>query len=156
MLTAGSRAPEIAAADLSGTARTLSGLLGENGGGPVLVAFFKISCPVCQLTFPFLQRFADHGVRVVGVSKDSQRATERFRDQFRLRFPLWLDPAEARYPASNAYGITSVPSLFLVNSAGTVEVAVSGFSRADMEALAGRFGFVPFSSGEAVPAFRPG
>src|SRR3989442_9019397 len=24
--------------------------------GPVVAAFFKISCPVCQFTFPFLER----------------------------------------------------------------------------------------------------
>ena len=27
--------------------------------GPVVAAFFKSSCPVCQMTFPFLERF--HG-----------------------------------------------------------------------------------------------
>ena len=43
----------------------------ENLAAPVLLAFFKINCPTCQLTFPFLQRLADRGgPRIVGVSQD--------------------------------------------------------------------------------------
>ena len=30
---------------------------------PVLLAFFKITCPTCQLAFPYLQRLADRGPR---------------------------------------------------------------------------------------------
>src|SRR6202035_428465 len=53
MLSAGDRAPDFELEDLSGERRTLSGL---SGGKPVLLAFFKVSCPVCQYAFPFLER----------------------------------------------------------------------------------------------------
>jgi len=155
MLTVGSRAPEIAATDLSGASQSLSGLLASTAG-PALVGFLKVSCPTCQFTFPFLQRFADHGVTTIAVSQDAAAATEAFRERFGLEFPIWLDPAAAKYPASNAYAITHVPSLFLVNSAGVIEGAVSGFSRADLEEIARGFGFAVFSANEAIPAFRPG
>jgi peroxiredoxin len=156
MLNAGSRAPEIAAADLSGAAKqSLSAVLADVSG-PVLLAFFKVSCPTCQFTFPFLQRFADNGVRVIGVSQDSAVATGPFRDRFDLRFPIWLDPASEKYPASNAYAITHVPSLFLVNAQGTIDRTVSGFSREDLETIASGLGFALFTADEAIPAFRPG
>ena len=41
--------------------------------GPVVVAFFKISCPVCQFTFPFLerlhQRYSSNAVSSTGFDK---------------------------------------------------------------------------------------
>jgi peroxiredoxin len=153
MLKAGSRAPKIAAADVRGGAVQLADLL---TGGPVLVAFFKVSCPTCQFTFPFLQRFADHGLSVVGVSQDGAAATEAFGQKYGLRFPLWLDSSAAGYVASNAYQITHVPSLFLVNMDGTIEYAIDGFSREDLQAIGARFGFTPFGAEEAIPAYRPG
>ena len=56
MLAPGTRAPEIRATELDGTQVAVSDLLAR---GPVLAAFFKVSCPTCQYTFPFLQRMAD-------------------------------------------------------------------------------------------------
>ena len=112
--------------------------------------------PTCQFTFPFLQRLANSGLKVVGVSQDGVAATDAFRERFGLHFPLWLDAATSGYPASNAYKITHVPSLFLVNPDGIVEHAVEGFSREDLETIGARFGSVPFAASEAIPAFRPG
>src|SRR5260370_29148125 len=47
--------------------------------GPVLAAFFKVSCPVCQYTFPYLERLHKaHGnkkITIVGISQDNQRDT---------------------------------------------------------------------------------
>lgn len=142
MLNTGSRAPEINGQDLS--------------GGPVLVAFFKVSCPTCQLTFPYLQQLADAGWRVLGISQDGPAPTEAFRRQYGLRFPVALDPAGEQYPASNAYKIMHVPSIFVVNPEGIIESAVEGFSRRDLEEIGERVGFVLFAEGEPVPAFRPG
>jgi peroxiredoxin len=155
MLKAGSRAPEIAAADVRGVPQSLSSLLIRTAG-PVLVAFYKVSCPTCQYTFPFLQRFADRGLTVVGVSQDGVAATEAFAKRYSLQFPMWLDLAGSGYAASNAYQISHVPSLFLLSAEGTIEHAVEGFSREDLEAMGGRIGFAPFTVNEAIPAFKPG
>ena len=50
--------------------------------GPVVAAFFKISCPVCQFTFPFLerlhQRYGRDNVTFLGVSQDDAKATASF------------------------------------------------------------------------------
>jgi peroxiredoxin len=154
MLKAGSQAPEITALEVDGNPRSLNGLLAS--GTSVLLAFFKVSCPTCQFTFPYLQRFADHGITVVGVSQDGAPATDAFRDRYDLRFPIWLDAAANGYAASNSYAITHVPSLFLVTADGTIERAVSGFSRQDLDEIGEQFGFAPFGADEAIPAFRPG
>jgi len=38
-----------------------------------VLAFFKIDCPTCQLTFPYLQRMADRGQRrIVAISQDDE------------------------------------------------------------------------------------
>jgi peroxiredoxin len=72
--------------------------------GPVVTAFFKISCPVCQFTFPFLERlykrYRDNDVTFLGISQDDTRATKDFTAEYGLTFPMLLD--EKGYPVSNA------------------------------------------------------
>lgn len=153
MLAAGDQAPEFALRTLSGGITSLRDL---TGSGPVLLAFFKASCPVCQYTFPFLERLtAAQGFRIVGISQDDPEETADFRRTSGVSFPMVLDDAGANYPASNAYGITHVPSLFLVEGT-TVTLAVTGFSRSDLEGIGGRFGAVVFHEGEKTGEFRPG
>jgi hypothetical protein len=74
-----------------------------------------------------------------------------------------LDEKEKGYPASNAYGLTSVPTIFLIDADGTVRVSSMGFVRDDLERLAadladrGRIAPTPlFRTNESVPANRPG
>ena len=55
LVAAGAKAPAFRLTSLDGSARTLEDIL---AGGPALLAFFKISCPVCQLTAPYLERLA--------------------------------------------------------------------------------------------------
>jgi peroxiredoxin len=51
-LSPGKTAPPIALTTVDGTNVSLAEALTK---GPVLAAFFKVSCPTCQFTFPFLQ-----------------------------------------------------------------------------------------------------
>jgi peroxiredoxin len=133
--------------------------LPEFKDGPLLLAFFKISCPTCQLTLPFLQRIADGGSantpRIVAVSQDDQSGTDQFRRRFGISMETVLDPAPA-YRASKLYAISTVPSLFLVEGDGRISLASAGFSRQDFESLGGRFGVEVFKPGEDVPFFKPG
>jgi peroxiredoxin len=125
--------------------------------GPVALAFFKVSCPTCQYTFPFLDRLAgSDALQVVGVSQDTQEATEQFREAFGLRMPLLLDPADEGYGASNAFGIAHVPSVFVVRPDGHVSHAFNGFSRSGVEELGRTAGVSVFREGERTPDFRPG
>jgi peroxiredoxin len=126
-------------------------------GGPALLAFFKVSCPVCQFTFPFLERLAGSGsLRVFGVSQDDAKATGRFAKEFGVTFPMLLDQESAGYAASNAYGITTVPSLFLVEAGGAVAVSSEGFVKRDLEQLGRRAGVEVFRPDDYVPEWKAG
>lgn len=157
MLAAGARAPDFQLQDLNGETRSLKDLLSR---GPVLLAFFKVSCPVCQYTFPFLQRLHESGsgggIAIIGVSQDKAGATREFNREFGVSFPMLLDDGGAGYPVSNAFGISSVPSLFLIEPDGAVSLSGSGFARQDLEAVGQRLGRAAFSAGERVPEYKPG
>jgi peroxiredoxin len=135
--------------------------------GPVVVAFFKISCPVCQFTFPFLERiykrYGSNGVTFLGISQDDAKATKDFAREFGVTFPMLLDEQQKGYPVSNAYGLTMVPTIFLIETDGSVKVSCMGFDKKDLESvareLAERKKMTPaslFRSDESVPANRPG
>ncbi len=127
--------------------------------GPVALAFFKISCPTCQLAFPYLERLhagASTGLQFIGISQNNRKETGQFVQRFGLTFPVLLDPAAERYPASNAYGLTHVPTIFVVETDGAISHSWAGFSKADFEKLALRAGAVAFGAGENVPAWKAG
>src|SRR6266513_4794679 len=107
--------------------------------GPVVAAFFKISCPVCQFTFPFLERlykhYGGHAVTFLGISQDYARSTTKFAREYGTTFPILLDDANG-YVVSNAYGLTNVPTIFLIDTDGAVKVSSMGFDKKDLETIA--------------------
>jgi peroxiredoxin len=139
--------------EAGGARRTLASLL---AAGPVLLAFFKVSCPTCQLTLPFLGRLAAGNLQVVPVSQDTPAATRRFAQEFGLAIPTLFDREEDGYPTSNAFGITNVPSLFLVEPDRRIAWDLVGFHRKQLELLAGRSGQPIFYAGEMVPEWKAG
>lgn len=163
-IIAGSKAPGFAVKGLDGQEFTLGKLLDK---GPVVAAFFKASCPVCQFTFPFLERlykrYGGDGVTFLGISQDDVRTTKDFAKEYGATFPMALDEKAKGYVASNAYGLTNVPTIFLIGGDTTVTVSSTGFDKADLEAIAAalaqRKQIAPaalFTSNESVPAHRPG
>ena len=153
---AGSRAPSFQLKDLAGNERTLGELL---AGGPVLLAFYKVSCPVCQFTLPFLERLlqgAGGSVQFVAVSQDDVGASRAFNREYGISFPTLLDESRTGYPVSNAFGISQVPTSFLIEKDGTVGWVLDGFSKSEFEALGRRAGATPFQPGEYVPEWKAG
>jgi peroxiredoxin len=154
VVEAGAKAPDFQLSGLDGSARSLEDIL---AAGPALLAFFKISCPVCQLTAPYLERLAaNREIQVIGISQDDAGATRGFRERFGVTFPTLLDLSSEDYPASNAYGITSVPSLFLLERDGTIARCFSGFSKRDLEEIGARAGVSPFGPEDHVPEWKAG
>lgn len=136
---------------------TLDGFTLSEIREPVLLAFFKISCPTSQLAFPYLQRLAtEGGLPVVGISQDDAEGTAEFREAFGITLPTLLDTAAGGYAVSNAYGITTVPSLFLVEPGGRIRWTNEGFAKADLAALAAGRGVDLFPPGDRAPAWKPG
>jgi peroxiredoxin len=161
-IDAGKIAPAFKLKSLEGQEYELRSMLKS---GPVVVAFFKVSCPVCQFTLPYVQRLADRyagdDVTFVAISQDDARSTKEFNKEYRVKFPTLLDTQG--YPVSNAYGLTSVPTIFLIAADGKVLVSEMGFNKGDLETiadeLAERRELPPlplFRPDEAVPAHRPG
>ena len=159
---AGNIAPGFSLKGLDGKDYSLRSLMQK---GPVVIAFFKVSCPVCQFTFPFLERlykrYGGDGVTFLGVSQDDARDTKDFSKKYGVTFPMALD--ENGYPVSNAYGLTSVPTIFLIETDGSVKVSCMGFGKKDLETiaseLANRRSLAPaalFRADESVPANKPG
>ncbi len=153
MLTAGAKAPDFSLQDPSGRKVALSDILAR---GPALLALYKISCPVCQLTAPYLERLSKGSLQVIAISQDDARGTVRFQQTYGLTMPTLLDPEEAGYPVSNAFGITHVPSLFLVEPNGAISLASQGFTKRDLEQIGKRAGVEPFAPGDKVPEWKGG
>ena len=129
----------------------------ENLTEPVLLAFFKITCPTCQLLFPYLQRLRDRGgPRVVGVSQDDAEGTAEFNAAFGVRLETVSDPKDGGYAVSNAYGLEYVPALFLVEPDGRISWKSESFSKPDLESLAARWGVAMFDASDRVPIYKPG
>lgn len=148
-------APEFDLPALKGERKSLRDLL---AAGPVLMVFFKVSCPTCQLTLPFLERLhrrkAAGAPQLVAISQDDAVATRNFTLRYEIGLPVLLDPPG--YPASNAYGITNVPTLFFIEADRGISLSVAGFEKAVMERLGVRFGVEVFTAADRVPVFQPG
>jgi peroxiredoxin len=154
MLAAGAKAPEFKLENLEGGEQRLSDILAH---GPVLLALFKISCPVCQLALPYLDRAAKgSSLQLIAVSQNDERGTERFHKAYSITMPTLLDREERGYPVSNAFGIDSVPSLFLVEPDGVISLASAGFVKKDLEAIGRRGGVEMFRAEEKVPEWKAG
>lgn len=161
-LVTGNLAPEFTLKALHTKEHSLQDLLSR---GPAVLAFFKVSCPVCQFTFPFLQRlherFHNADVTVVGISQDESRQTRQFNEEYGINFLTLIDAHP--YPVSNAYGLTNVPTVFLIESDRTITVSCMGFSKSDLEQIAtnleqrNKLAAQPFfRPDEIVPAYKPG
>jgi peroxiredoxin len=152
MLTTGSTAPPFTLKDLDGVPHSLTEIL---SAGPVLLAFYKISCPVCQLALPFLARIASGSLQIFAVSQDDPASTRRFQAKFGV-LPTLLDREEEGYPVSNAFGIAYVPTLFLVEPGGVISQVTEGFVKSDLESIGARAGIPPFRQDENVPVWKAG
>jgi peroxiredoxin len=144
-------------ADVDGGSESLADIL---AAGPVVIVFFKVSCPVCQLAMPFIERIAQGAgagaPQMVAISQDDPQATRAFLNQFGAGVKTLLDPGKQRYPLSNAFRIEHVPTVFALSPNGIVEHAFTGFVKSELAALGERFGVETFRADENVPALKPG
>jgi peroxiredoxin len=153
MLPAGAKAPSFSLTDASGESCVLADMLAR---GPVLLALYKASCPICQFTLPYLERISRGSLQILAISQDDVRLTARFQKTFGVSLRTLLDPEEDGYPVSNAFGITHVPSLFLVETDGTVSFAESGFRKSHLEQIGVRAGVTVFRQEDNVPEWKAG
>ena len=154
LLDPGSRAPDFRLARLEGGEATLAELTAR---GRVLLVFFKVTCPVCQLAMPFLERLHVSGtLSICGISQNDAADTREFNTYFGVGFATLMDAEESDFQVSNAYGISSVPTMFLVEADGTISRVIEGWSKMEMEALGASAGMTLFRSEDNVPMWKPG
>jgi peroxiredoxin len=153
----------------------LFGLTATDGGnysleeglkhGPVLAAFFKVNCPTCQYTFPFLERLHQQlrsgGAQIWGISQDGVKDSQRFARDYSVTFPILID--EYPYRSSREYRLEYVPSIFLIAPDGSITIRSEGFAKRDLVAMQQSLAqalSVPvgelFSAKENVPEYKPG
>ena len=158
----GDTAPNFELNDTQGKRVSLRDALSR---GPVVAVFFKVSCPTCQFTFPFLQRLFQHygsdHTTFLAISQDDVGDTREFFAEYGVSFTALLD--EEGYPASNEYGLTNVPTIYLIAPDGTVQVDCVGFGKKALETIAeelarveGRAAVPLFKPGEVIPDAKPG
>ena len=162
-LTAGTRAPQFELTAMDGTKFSLQDALNR---GPVLAVFFKISCPVCQYALPYYERvykaYGDQSVTIVGVSQNQKSDTAEFMKKYGTTFPVLLDDTKT-FPASNAYGLTTVPTAFWIGEDGEIEISSVGWVKQEFEEIARKVATATktaaqaiFQSGEQIADFRAG
>jgi hypothetical protein len=130
------------------------------GPGPKALLFYKVTCPTCQLAGRPAERLArafPDGFAAVG--QDPSDRLEEFRATYG-DFPS--TPDTEPYPVSDAYGIRTVPTLFVMRG-GRIDLTVESWDRDGWNQAAARLGELtgremgPLSeSGDGLPPFRPG
>ena len=118
----------------------------------MVLVFYKSTCPICQLSLPFVQQLK---TRVWGVSQDDLKESVGFAKHMGLGFPILVD--DHPYPVSSAYGLEYVPGFFIVGTDGKIELSDYGFSKDALNTMAGLAGPVPlFAADDKLPARKPG
>jgi peroxiredoxin len=154
-LPAGTKAPDFSLPSAGGGGEfSLQAALQQ---GPVLAAFFKVSCPTCQYTFPYLERlhraFGDKKITIVGISQNDQSDTAAFLKEYGVTFRTLLDDPNG-YAVSNAYGLTNVPTLFLIGQDGKIEITSVGWLKQEIEDINRKLAGAQQT--QAPPLFQPG
>jgi cytochrome c biogenesis protein CcmG, thiol:disulfide interchange protein DsbE len=114
----GAPAPAYAAHTLTGDSVTLASLRGK----PVLLNVWATWCHPCREEIPALERlharYQPRGLQLVGVSVDAAGEEPAIRDfarEFRMTYPIWLDPDER---VSSTFLLVGVPGTFLIGKDG--------------------------------------
>lgn len=112
----------------------LEGQLSGSLKGKILVVDFWASwCGPCKQSFPSLEalhkKYSDRGVVVIAVSVDEKKAAmEKFLKSNIATFTVVRD---AEQKLVEAAGVKAMPTSFVVDAAGRIVLAHSGFHKGD-------------------------
>lgn len=134
---------------------------GPRAEGARAVMFYKVTCPTCQIAAPVAERFHQaFPDRFLGVGQDPGEKLDQFAQELGASFPYV--PDEPPYPLSDAYGVETVPTVFVLDDGKVVDV-VESWDRDGWNRVAAKLGSLVSVSAESVswegdglPPFRPG
>ena len=157
-LKVGDKAPGFTLRDYEGREFSLEGLEGYR-----LVVFYKVTCPTCQLTLPFVERmFGSYGGKVhfLGVVQDPEEEARKFAENYGLTFPQLVDAPD--YRVSVDYEVMVVPTIYLIDPEGRIDFVEESFVKASLEELNEKLARIagrevnPLFEDVSVPAFKAG
>ncbi len=135
MLEPGAAAPGFTVKDLSGEVFDLEV---EKMNSPHLLVFFSIFCEPCRRELAVVQRlhdkYRDAGWRVVAVALDGEplkHGVDGFARQEGYGFRVLMDELDARetFRVADAYGVSEIPSVFVIEKGGGIFFGRRGFTR---------------------------
>lgn len=158
----GKKAPDFRLPGTDGKFYALKEALSKN---ITLISFYKNTCPTCQFAMPFVERiyqtYKDKGLIVWGIEQDNKEASVEFSREYGLTFPVLVDLEN--YKTSYAYGIDTVPTIFLIDKNGEILFTSVGFVRDELTEISrkvaqklGAQAFEVFKPGEDIPALKAG
>jgi hypothetical protein len=159
----GDPAPAFDVPLVGGGFRGLADLVHPGGG---VILFLKSTCGTSRLVAPRLHPLARALAKeerlFLAVAQEDEAGARALSDELDLGYPIAWEAAP--YAASAAYGITTVPTLLVVDGAGVVAERVEGFAKREYldlgagveQALA--LGDIPpiLDGPDSLPDFKPG
>jgi thiol-disulfide isomerase/thioredoxin len=135
-LRAGDKVPAISLGGADAQAIELAQLRGN----VVYVDFWASWCGPCRRSFPWMNalhaRYANQGLTIVGINVDKQRGdADRFLRDVPAAFKLAFDPQGA---APAAFGVKGMPSSYLIDRDGVVDLVEEGFHDEHRNAIEAR------------------
>ncbi|ADH99682.1 thiol-disulfide oxidoreductase ResA [Salisediminibacterium selenitireducens] len=119
VVDAGDTAPNFIVQDLDGENVELT----DYNGQGIYLNFWATYCVYCREKMQYLQEheeeYREKGVTILNVNVDETTLqVERHKERQNLTFPLYID---RNMLVSNAYGVASLPTVFLIDHEGTVK-----------------------------------
>jgi peroxiredoxin/outer membrane lipoprotein-sorting protein len=121
----GKPAPEFTLTDLDGRTVSLSSLKGKH----VLIDFWATWCPPCKKALPHIQTLSEgtEGLVVLTVNAEPVSVARPFIEQYGYTFTTLVD---ADRNVSSQYGVTAIPTTFIIAPDGTVAKRMVGYHNA--------------------------
>ncbi len=137
MLEVGTTAPDFTIKDVAGTPYRLAD---EKGKRNVLLVFWSIFCEPCRAEMPAVQKlydkYKDRGLDVVAIALDGEPLKSSivgFVKQEGYTFRVLIDELDAQemFKVADPYGVAGTPTVYLLDRAGKVTLAVAGRMKED-------------------------
>ena len=130
---AGEPAPNLSLKKLDDSSFKLS----DYKGDVVYVDFWATWCPPCRKSFPWMeemhQKYSDLGFKVVAISLDTKRdVIDQFLKTMTTSFIIAHD---ASGDSATQFKVKGMPSSYLIDRKGNIQVAHMGFNSKDKSKL---------------------
>ncbi len=104
----------------------------------VVIDFWALWCVPCRLSLPWLSslqaRYGPQGLTVLSITSDPADNAASFARELALRTSIIVDPEGA---TTRAYGVSVLPTTFVIDRRGVVREVVLGYDRAQDARLEG-------------------